>query len=412
MLVAGMSLGITVLCALIIVPAVSLDLRLGPSSVSPEAVAVPVVLDVVPEEPVTSLQADVLFPANELEFYQAFPGEAASFAGKNVAVALIGESALRLIVAGFNQTIMPSGVVAELYFVPRGEGSIPPLALANAVFSGPEGDTVNPFEPDPPQDDPPADDPPSDPGNDDPEDDPPATQEGESNPDPVNPEGESAPQDPVEEDGGSKDQEDDAGDNVGTNGRTLLGGGVPGGFGNDSDGILGGARGGGDATNSRGANIGAGSAGSGAGQSGGIYSVNWTSGANPDVVPGRPLPQSARSPAGRVNNPVSSGNGSSGARQPAPSQSDARQPQGLETAPTVNRDRDANDFGRTRLAMANPRSAQPQGKEANSDGAVAAGSSGTGGSGGVLPLALVGAVIAILVLLFIMRGRVQRALRS
>lgn len=280
----GTVCGLFLLMLALLVPAVGLDLRIGPRAVSPEAVAFPLVLDVVPQEPVASLQAGIRFTPDAFEFYEAYPGEAAAAAGKDVAAAQVGESELRVIVAGFNQTVMGSGVVAEIYFLPRGAGTGASPQLVEAVFSGPEGDRVVPYTPPDPDPDPDDDPDPVEPDGETPAEGEirDGTTEGESGvPTPGGDGGTTGDGDGDGGDGKEQEADGDGGGSGTTTGQTLYGGGgIPGGVGGagglaESD------------VSSRDSASRPGSTGRGRAVGGPLnnqpYSVNWSSGGTPSA---------------------------------------------------------------------------------------------------------------------------------
>lgn len=252
----------TLLFGAILLPAVGLDLHFGQRVVSPEAIAFPLFLEVGSDEPVASLQADIGFTADSLEFFQAFPGEAASAAGKDLAVAVLGDSQLRIIVAGFNQTLVPGGVVAELYFVPLGNAQAGSVQIVGAVFSGPSGENLPPSVP------------PTEGER------PPETEEGETTPPP------DEPDPPAQPEGERPPPTTDPPTTDNPRGNNILGGGgFPGGFGNDSGGFSTGTNT--KATNPKSTNSQRSSnnrvpSNSGSRQPG---SVNWSSGQNVQTYP-------------------------------------------------------------------------------------------------------------------------------
>ncbi|MBI1320111.1 MAG: hypothetical protein GC168_14365 [Candidatus Hydrogenedens sp.] len=96
-------------------------------------------LEVEPGEAVSGVQADLLLPAEyALSGYQT--GDAAAASGKQAAVAQVADGRIRVLVAGLNQTSIPTGTIAQVLL--SGPGSAPGTAISAAVLSSPTGNRV------------------------------------------------------------------------------------------------------------------------------------------------------------------------------------------------------------------------------------------------------------------------------
>lgn len=138
----------------------------------------PVTLQLAPGENVASMQFDVSLPPNLPAGVSAQISEAAQMAGKQAIFSQTAPGQLRVVVAGLNQSPIPSGTVAQLYLgTPAAAAPPPSIGLQSPVLASPSGERIpvriherteepeEPVEPETPVQDPapapPADPPPA-----------------------------------------------------------------------------------------------------------------------------------------------------------------------------------------------------------------------------------------------------------
>ena len=121
----------------------SLGLRSSEAGEDSGEVSIPVYLDAAGDESVASLQCDLRFDGAALGFLNADVGEAAEGAEKLAHANLIRPDCVRIIVAGFNRTIIAPGPVAWIHFEAAGPLSETTIHLETAVLSDPHGNAVD-----------------------------------------------------------------------------------------------------------------------------------------------------------------------------------------------------------------------------------------------------------------------------
>jgi hypothetical protein len=121
-------------------------LTVGQNSAIPSqnGVSVPVSLSSGVGEQVAAAQFDIMFSSAILVLSDATAGPAASSAGKDISFSTVEPGRVRLIIAGFNQNVIPDGIIANALFnvnrdAPGGEES---LSLSGVLLSDPNGVAV------------------------------------------------------------------------------------------------------------------------------------------------------------------------------------------------------------------------------------------------------------------------------
>ena len=96
--------------------AVTLTIAYSAAEVGGGRVAVPVSIDCWAGEEASTVQFDIAFDDDLMSLIDVTPGMAAADAGKQVSLSSLAPGVVRVIVAGFNQTPIPNGVIAEADF--------------------------------------------------------------------------------------------------------------------------------------------------------------------------------------------------------------------------------------------------------------------------------------------------------
>ena len=143
----GVPVGASALAALLLLcasPAMSAGVTLDEPEYEGDGLWAPVSLASSGEEGVASLQFDFDFDSSRFELVDAYPGEAAQQAGKDVMLSRPAGDSGRLLVVGLNQETIEDGPVARLFLVPREEGADPreSVHLRDVVLSDPAGEPV------------------------------------------------------------------------------------------------------------------------------------------------------------------------------------------------------------------------------------------------------------------------------
>lgn len=94
---------------------------------------------------VSAIQFDIQLDPAQFEVTAAENGPSADAAGKMVFLGDVGQGRYRIVIAGFNQTPIPSGVVVRLVFRvrPLAAGGTFPADLDAVIFSDPQGQPLN-----------------------------------------------------------------------------------------------------------------------------------------------------------------------------------------------------------------------------------------------------------------------------
>lgn len=101
---------------------------------------VPIDFKAAPGENVSGLQFEIVFDAGQLTWQGLAAGPAAAAANKMVSSNGLSKGRYRVIIAGFNQTVVQDGAVATATF--RTTGTAPAIRLENAILSDPAGKAV------------------------------------------------------------------------------------------------------------------------------------------------------------------------------------------------------------------------------------------------------------------------------
>jgi len=107
-------------------------------------VSLPISFLGAPGKSVSAIQFDLVLDAKQFELTGITLGPSAIAAEKAVSFSHVGPGRYRIIVAGFNQTPLPSGVliIPDIRILPNAAGGTFAANLANRIFSDPQGQPV------------------------------------------------------------------------------------------------------------------------------------------------------------------------------------------------------------------------------------------------------------------------------
>jgi len=121
-------------------------LVVGSALASPGAngVSIPVSISPDPRTEVSGLNFGISFDPTRLTFSHALIGSSASYAGKSVIVASPSSGELRAIIFGLNQSVIPDGTIAYLFFDVRTDSptGVTVLDVTGAAATSPYGQAV------------------------------------------------------------------------------------------------------------------------------------------------------------------------------------------------------------------------------------------------------------------------------
>lgn len=130
------------LCVLAVaLPAASATLSLQPGEVTEGHYSARIELLAAPGEEVSGLQFEIVFSSADLAWDSIAAGTSTANASKMVSSNLIGTNRCRVIIAGFNQTVIPNGPVATARWkIARGT---PAPTIENPILSDPSGKPIS-----------------------------------------------------------------------------------------------------------------------------------------------------------------------------------------------------------------------------------------------------------------------------
>ncbi|MCX8065228.1 MAG: cohesin domain-containing protein [Candidatus Hydrogenedentes bacterium] len=108
-------------------------------------ISLQVVLSATSTEKVSAMQFDIEYSSKLVEITEILPGEATLTAQKQLSYNRVSPDKMRVIIAGFNQNIIPNGVIAVVKLVAckSALGVSTEIRLINPVLSTPQGTSVS-----------------------------------------------------------------------------------------------------------------------------------------------------------------------------------------------------------------------------------------------------------------------------
>lgn len=122
-------------------PGGAATLSLQPGDISNGRYAANIELSAAPGEQVSGLQFELVFSSADLAWDSIVAGASTSSASKMVSSNLIGSNRCRVIIAGFNQTVIPNGPVATARW--KISGGTPAPVIENPILSDPSGKPIS-----------------------------------------------------------------------------------------------------------------------------------------------------------------------------------------------------------------------------------------------------------------------------
>lgn len=130
------------LCVLsVALPANAATLSLQPGEIANGHYSVNIDLLAAPGEQVSGLQFEIVFSSADLAWDSISAGASTTSASKMVSSNLIGSNRCRVIIAGFNQTVIPNGPVAIARW--KISGNTPAPSIENPILSDPSGKPIS-----------------------------------------------------------------------------------------------------------------------------------------------------------------------------------------------------------------------------------------------------------------------------
>jgi hypothetical protein len=125
-------------------PALGANVTLGEVRSEAGSVAIPVELTAQHENGIAGLQFDFQFDEEQLVFWDATTGEAAEQADRDILFNQLSDGTIRVVVAGFDETMMQDGTVVTLHFDTVDPEASPEATytLDKVVLSGFHGETI------------------------------------------------------------------------------------------------------------------------------------------------------------------------------------------------------------------------------------------------------------------------------